>query len=177
MSDSQAIVIRQSTDLAALAELKQALLSGESPAEVVRDPGEISREIVAQLLAAESDEELERVEAQGWRELAGLPIEIQNFVWRPSGFEEGQAVFLVVRGKRLDTGEPVVLTTGSANVMAQLANMAMRGTLAGAVRQVKVAEKATANGFKPYWLETPQAIKEAQRAASVEETAVEEPAV
>lgn len=123
---------------------------------MVDDPQEISREIIAQLLSAETDEELEQVgAATGWRELAGVPVQIEGFRWRPSAFEEGAPVFFVVTGTRLDTGERVVLTTGSGNVLAQLCNMAKRGTLQGAVRTVEIADKQTKSGFKPYWLRTP----------------------
>lgn len=155
---SQEIAVRKSTDLAALDELEQILLGEKEAPEVVDDPQEISREIIAQLLAAETDEELEQVGAAiGWRELAGVPVQIENFRWRPSAYEEGAPVFFVVQATRLDTGERVVLTTGSGNVLAQLANMARRGTLAGAVRSVEIADKPTKSGFRPYWLRTPTA--------------------
>lgn len=156
MTGSQEIAVRKSSDLAAVTELEQILLGEKEVPEVVDDPAEISREIIAQLLAAESDEELEQVgAATGWRDLAGVPVQIDNFRWRPSAFEEGAPVFFVVTGTRLDTGERVVLTTGSGNVLAQLANMAKRGTLAGAVRQVEIADTPTKSGFRPYWLRTP----------------------
>lgn len=166
MSDVQTseIAVRSSSDLAALDELDQILLTGELNVEVVEDPDQISRQIVAQLLAAESDEELEAFgDAIGWREFAvpksrvaeGTPIEIRGFRWRPSSFEEGAPVFFVVAGIRLDTGDRVTLTTGSLNVLAQLSNMARRGTLVGAVRVMVEADKATQRGFKPLWLMTP----------------------
>lgn len=155
---AQEIAVRNSTDLAAISELEQILLGEAEVPPVVDDPGEISKEIIAQLLSAESDEELEQVGAAiGWRDLPGVPVELHGFKWRPSSFEEGAPVFFVVSGTRLDTGEKVVLTTGSGNVLAQLANMAKRGTLIGAVRMVELADKPTKSGFKPYWLRTPPA--------------------
>jgi hypothetical protein len=160
---TEAIAVRKSTDVAELDELEQILLGAKELPEVVDDPAEISREIMAQLLAAESDEELETVgSATGWRELAGVPVEIRGFRWRPSAYEEGAAIFFVVNAIRLDTGERVVLTTGSGNILAQLCNMARRGTLVGAVRALEISETTTKQGFRPNWLRTPpQAVVKA----------------
>ena len=151
------LVVRSSSDIAAITELEQILLGEKAPPDVVDDPEQISREIMAQLLAAESDEELESMgKAAGWRELEGIPMEIHAFSWRPSSFNEGAPVFFVVRATRLDDGSKVVLTTGSKNVLAQLANMAKRETLVGAIRELVRAETPTAQGFYPLWLRTPE---------------------
>lgn len=166
---SQAIarVVHSSTEVASLDQLDEILLTGELNVEVVDDPGEVSRQIVAQLLAAQSDEDLENFgNATGWKELAGIPMELHGFRWLPSTFDEGAAVFFVVQATRLDTGERVTLTTGSLNVLAQLSNMARRGTLVGAIRELTEAETATRQGFKPLWLRTPESVKAAQREAS-----------
>jgi len=150
------IAVRKSTDIAQLDELEKILLGDADLPDVVDDPAEISREIMAQLLAAESDEELEAVgQATGWRELPGVPMELHGFRWRPSSYEEGAPVFFVVNATRLDTGERVVLTTGSGNILAQLCNMARRNTLVGAVRALEVADQPTKQGFRPNWLRTP----------------------
>lgn len=163
-SQSQQIVVRQSTDLVAIAELEKALLEGVAPAEVDRDPEDVSREIIAQLLSATSDEELERLEAEGWGEYVGVPFEIHGFVWRPSSFTEGQAVFLVVRAINMVDGTPHVLTTGSGQVMAQLANLAKRERLP-AVREL--AGTTTKSDRKVYWLKTPDEIAAARRAEAL----------
>lgn len=166
------IAVRSSSDLAQVEELEGILLGTKEVPEVVDDPAEIQREIMAQLLAAESDDELEQVgNAIGWRDLLGVPIEIQNFRWRPSSFEEGSPVFFVVQGTRLDTGERVALTTGSGNVLAQLANMAKRGTLVGAVRMAEQADTPTKSGFRPYWLRTPKNVEGLKKPAEAAEEA------
>src|SRR6266568_3703706 len=141
---SAEIEVRKSSVPANVAELEQILLGQAKPPEVADDPAEIQKEIMAQILSAESDEELEQVgAATGWRELYGVPIEIRGFRWRPSTYEEGSPIFFVVQGTRLDTGEAVALTTGSGNVLAQLTNMAKRGTLVGAIRMAEEADKPT----------------------------------
>lgn len=170
MSDtqSQSIEIRRASDIAAVKELEQALLSGKAPIEVERDPEDVSREIIAALLSAESDEELERLEAEGWGEYEGVAFEILDFVWRPSSFDEGQPVFLVVRALSMEDGSPHVLTTGSGQVMAQLANLAKRDRLP-AIRELASAE--TKKQRTVYWLKTPDAIAEERRKAAMAERA------
>jgi hypothetical protein len=161
MSETQnSMVVRRSTDIIAIDELERALRDGTMPAEVERNPEDVSREIIAQLLDAESDEELERLEAEPWGGLVGVPFEIHGFVWRPSSFDEGQPVFLVVRALRMDDGSPHVLTTGSGQVMAQLVNLAKRGSLP-CVREL--ASDTTKSQHTVYWLKTPDSIAEAKR--------------
>lgn len=157
MSGTQTdIVVRKSTDLSQIAELERILLTDEE-VEVVDDPDLMSKEIVAQLLSAESDEELENFgNAQGWRELEGVPMLVHGFRWRPSDMEGGASIYFVVDATQLDTGERVVLTTGSRNVLAQLTNLAKRGRIPGAVRQITKAQKATRAGFFPLMLTTPE---------------------
>lgn len=178
MTKSQELVVRSSSDVAQLDELEAILLREKEPPTIVDDPDEISREIMLRLLSAETDAELESFgSAVGWRDLMGVPIEIKGFTWRPSKYDgedsegaTGPAVFFVVQGTRLDTGEPVVLTTGSGNVLAQLVNMAKRRTLVGAVRMIEEGSKTT-RGFNPLWLVTPpqprlEALKAAREKAA-----------
>lgn len=163
---SQVIAVRSNSEIASLDELDRILLGGDLNVEVTDDPDAISREIVAQLLGAENDEELESFgDAVGWREFAvpksqaanGVPMQIHGFRWRPSSYEEGAPVFFVVQATRMDEGERVTLTIGSLNVLAQLSNMARRGTLVDAIRVLVEADKPTKRGFKPLWLMTPPA--------------------
>ena len=177
MSVSQEIAVRNSTDTAALDELDSILLKGELEVEVVDDPADISRDIVAQLLAATSDAELEAFgTAEGWREYAvpksmaeagkgGTPFEIHGFTWRPSSYEEGAPVFFVIQATDLSTGDRKTLTTGSLNVLAQLSNLARRGRLPGAVRMLVESDKPTKRGFKPLWLMTPPGREEDEASA------------
>lgn len=165
------VVIRKSNDLAQLAELERILLNDEV-VEVIDDPEAMSKEIMAQLLGAETDAELESFgNAIGWRELEGVPVEIRGFRWRPSDYEEGASVYFVVEGvaladvhvpatkttpaREVGAGQLVVLTTGSRNVLAQLTNLAKRGRIPGAIRMITKSERPTRGGFHPLWLATP----------------------
>lgn len=155
MAKTQTLTVRSSQELAQIDELEKLLISGEKVEQtIVSDPAQVSREIIAELLAAESDDDLfAGRNAIGWRELPGLPIELAGFNWRPSTLEEGSNIFFVVRGTRMDTGEKVVLTTGAGNVLAQLVNMAKRGTMVGAVVKLVEAKNPTRAGFRPLSLE------------------------
>lgn len=163
------------TDLAQLADLERILtapsddMSVQVP-DVNDDPEAVSREIIAQLLGAESDDELENRRALSWRnELSGVPLELRSFSWRPSTFKkddgtpQGLRVFFVVQAVRLDTGELVTTTTGSANVLAALVNLAKRGRIPGAIRQLEKLPE-TRNGFTPLILTTPAQYREQDRA-------------
>lgn len=152
---SEALAVRSSADLASVAELEQVLLGEKDPPDVAEDPSEIQRDILRTILSATSDEEVFSTgQAVGWRELMGVPIELRGFSWRPSDYDEGQPIYFVVRGFNLaeDPPKPIVLTTGSASVMAQLANLAKRQELAGKVVKLGQASE-TRQGFKPLYLE------------------------
>lgn len=161
---STAVAVRSSNDLAAagdpdgvLAELERVLITNEAMPASADDPDRMAAEIVAQILAADTDDELDAMQggnAIGWRELLDVPIELLGFRWRPSDFDEGSSVYFVVFGRRLDDGENVVLTTGSRNILAQLVNYAKRGVLSGRVVRATQQEKATQRGFHPLWLTT-----------------------
>lgn len=152
----QSLAVRGSQEIAQLDELEGYILDRSKKADqpIAEDPERISREIVQRLLEAASDAELfTSQQATGWRTLLGLPVELGGFRWRPSTLEEGSNIFFVVFGKRMDNGEPVVLTTGASGVLAQLVNMAKRGTLVGAVVRMEESAKPTQSGFRPLRLE------------------------
>jgi hypothetical protein len=152
------IEVRGSSDIAALDEFDRILTGQGEPPEIIDDPEEISRQIIMQLLAATTDEELQNFGgATGWRDLEEVPIKLKGFRWRPSSFDEGGPLYVIVNGFRTDTGEAVVLTTGSSNVLAQLSNMARRQTLIDSVWKLVKSEKATAAGFRPLHLEKVEA--------------------
>lgn len=153
------IAIRRGSDLSALDDLDSILLGGDFNVEVIDDPELISKQMIAEILAAENDDEAELTgSAQGWAELEGIPIEIRDFRWRRSDFENSD-IYVVVFGTRMDFGENVILTTGSLNVVAQLSNLARRGRLP-AVRILTRADKPTKSGFYPMQLvSTPEEIE------------------
>lgn len=155
-----------SAEIATLDRLDEILLTGDiGGAEIVDDPAEIARSIVQQLLTAENDEELQDFgNAEGWKNYLDIPMELHGFRWRASTIEgEGSPIYFIVSAIKLDDGSRKVLTTGSMNVLAQLSNMARRGTLNGSVWMLTEADKLTARGYKPMWLVQPEAVKQANR--------------
>lgn len=157
-TDANALVVRSSSDLASLTELERVLLNDEE-VEFVDDPQAMQREITAQLLGAESDEELEAFgQAVGWQELLNVPVTIYGFRWRPSDFEEGASIYFIADVARQDTGERLAVTTGSRNVLAQLTNLAKRERLP-VTRYLAKSEKPTRGGFHPLWLRTPDDVE------------------
>lgn len=135
-----------------LDELQAILLDELEPPEVSSDPEAITREILTQILNAETDEDMLAIgKATPWQELLGLPVEIRSFKWLHSRYDQGAKVFFVVTATRGDTGEAVVLTTSGQNVLAQLINLARRERFPSWWKLVE-AEKETKNGHKPLWL-------------------------
>lgn len=165
---SDLAVTHTSADLAALDQLDTILLTGVMAGEVVEDPEQAQREIIAQLLAADSDAGLQQFgNAEPWGDYLEVPMELRGFTWRRSDFEgEGSPVYFIVRATDLTAGAERVLTTGSMSVLAQLSNMARRGTLVGGVWQLHEAEKPTRAGYKPRWLVQPEQVREAAAAGA-----------
>lgn len=153
-----------------LDRLDEILVTGEMDVEIIDDPAEISRQMVAQLLAAPDDLALQSFgEAEPWGDYLDRPFELHGFRWRKSDFEgEGAPIYFIVDAILLEDGSRKVLTTGSMSVLAQLSNMARRGTLVGGVWQLTEAETPTRAGYKPRWLTQPAQVKEAaqQKAAA-----------
>lgn len=155
-----AIATRKSTDVAALGELYDILYNRKAPVETVEsDPDAAYLEIIRDLMDAEDDDELEFVgNAIGWQELEGVPVEIHSFKWRPSEFDQGPPVYLIVFGYRMDDGKRVVLTTGSAGVMAQLWNLAKRDRLPAIRKLVRSTKPTGKNNTYPLRLATPDEV-------------------
>lgn len=191
-SDSTELAVRSSTDIAAVEDLRKLLMSGawedfEGEGEVIDDPEAVQREIMAELLYAESDDEvLNQTPAIGLRELArryvshhGLPpsdgvaLELHGFKWRRSDIEgQGLPIYFIISATRLDTGERIVTTTGASTVIAQVANLAIRRTLDGAKVLCTETEKATRGGYYPMALvRTPRVTASPAPSASAAQAA------
>lgn len=170
-----AIQVRSSLDIVSLNELAETIRSNER-VEVVDDPDQISREIFEQILGAKSDADLNQMgQATGWRELEGVQVRLgADFRWRPSSYQEGAPVFLVVPAEKIGPDgelEPVVLTTGSRNVIAQLMNMAARGTYQGRIVSIERAQKASSRGYFALWLRVHNPAEEAAAGGDVDAAA------
>lgn len=168
------VVLRASDSPEALEELKAILRGQKDPGKVQDDPAMIQREIIEQILAASSDDEMQLGDATPWQDLLDVPVEVFGFRFRPSDYSEGSPVFVVVNGIRLDTGDVVVLTTGGLNVIAQLINLAERDRLPS-VWKLAVPNRASAAGHLPLRLvAVTSEVAEAHKAANAEGNPLDE---
>lgn len=90
--------------------------------------------------------------SSGLEELAGIPLVIRGISKIPSDFPGGLPWFLVVDAVSEPTGEPVTVTTGAINVVAQLVKAWSLGAFPLRVRPT-VADRPTKSGYFPQHLE------------------------
>jgi hypothetical protein len=135
----------------ALDLVEQSLVEGVELPEL-DDPDEIARQIIVRILKADDVEQvLEPAGALGARDLLGVPLEISAVRWQRSSLDGGPALFALIEAQRLDEGEPVVVTCGGRNVLAQLLRLAQLSAFPQVVRIVE-AERETSRGYRPLWL-------------------------
>lgn len=108
--------------------------------------------ILAAILAADSWEHLaDPWESTNAAALAGRRLLIRSLLRRPSDFRDGLGIFLVVDSVDANTGEPVVWTTSSVAIVAQLVRAYVLGDLP-AYAEVIVAARPTEAGYRPQHL-------------------------
>lgn len=123
-------------------------------AVMIPDEGDDAYEsILTQILGVSDWEKL----SDPWRslsaeKLAGKRIRIDKLVRRPSDYQTGLGLFLVVHYTDVKTGETGVWPTGSVAIVAQLAKAHAAGWLP-IYAEVKISERATKDGYKPHHLE------------------------
>lgn len=104
------------------------------------------------LLAARSIDDLNRPwNGTSGRELAGRRLRLTDVIRRPSQFDDGPQLFLVVTCADAKTGERLTMTTSALAVILQIAiawNLSMFPLLVDVV----AAERPTARGYYPYHL-------------------------
>jgi hypothetical protein len=109
--------------------------------------------IVLAILGAKSFDELDAPwNSAKSEELVGVEVAIGEITRHESTYADGLGIFLVVRGKRIDTGEDVAYSTGSVSVVAQL----VRAYALGAFPLYTILHKSdrpTAKGYYPLHLE------------------------
>lgn len=124
---------------------------------VVMDPGKASAQIVANILAAETlDEILSLHETGDAKGLKDQPLMFCDVQFQASTFEQGSPVYGVIKYRdivNVKTGEAgdreKTMTTGGANVMAQLANIKAKNLFPF---PAKLITKKTSNDFDVLWL-------------------------
>lgn len=113
------------------------------------DPTAAGLAIVAQVLAAETPEEvLADLEAEGLKQHIGEPFTLQAVEFRRSEYEEGMPFYCNLRGTDVETGANILYTTGSQKITAQVFRLLTRGWLPRTV-VCRQAEKPTKRGYYP----------------------------
>ena len=117
------------------------------------DPDDAMARIVAQILNAETPEELEEPwNGEGMRGLAGRLLRISEVRRLPSEFLSGPGWYLGCTAMLVETGESKFVTTGSLSILAQLGRAVQAGWLPLDVVP-READKPTAKGYRPMHLE------------------------
>lgn len=155
-----------------LERVKAALL--DTSVEFESDPEATQRELVEQVLAAESFEEAmgETVVTHA-RDVLDRPFVYLGVRWHGSSFEGGPKVFATCDVVDPTTGERALITCSAVRVMAKLfrASMDDRWGWLGVLRS---ADRPTQAGYYPLWLQvevTPDAGDETEPAPSDTEPA------
>ena len=117
------------------------------------DPDDAMARIVAQILNAETPEELEEPwNGEGMRNLTGRLLRITDVRRLPSEFLSGPGWYLGCTATLVEVGETKFVTTGSLSILAQLGRAAQAGWLPLDVVP-READKPTAKGYRPMHLE------------------------
>lgn len=119
---------------------------------VPSEDGSGMERIVEKLLSAESWEELsEPWETTDAQKLRGKRLLIQSIMRRPSQYQGGLGIFLVVHSVDKGTGEQIAWTTSSQAVIAQLVRAYAMGWLP-CLAEMVIADRPTEAGYYPHHL-------------------------
>ena len=108
--------------------------------------------IVLQLLSADGLDALNAPwDTDKAGKFTGHRLRIEGMTRRPSDYDGGLGLYIVIKGTDLGTGEKFVLTIGSVSVVAQLARIHHLNALPAIVELV-IADKPTSKGYRPMHL-------------------------
>jgi hypothetical protein len=132
-------------------ELTRYLSSSAAVAE--EDPEQVAFEIVQRILAATNvDEVLARRQVLSADDVLQIPITVTAVRWHRSAYDQRERMYAMVEASRTDNREPLLISCGGRNVMAQLWRLGELDAFPCALKFGK-SEKPTANGYFPLWLE------------------------
>ena len=130
----------------ALVKANEALESGPLASMGIRiqSPEEIQARIAEQLLLATTvDDLLAESPNTGWGQHEGRSVLVRNVSYAPSTKKSRLGFYAIVNAVDVDTNEPLLLTSGSENVVMQLAKLTQLGKLDV---PVKLSAGTTADG-------------------------------
>lgn len=142
----------QSTDLVISAETRQMFAQMVTAVPNV-DAAEASERIVLQILQAKTWDDVDAPwDKEPKEELIDKELRIDSIMRRPSSYAGGLGVFLVVRGALLEDKRPVVFSTSSMSIIAQLVKLHMLDAFP-VFAIIRKSERPTENGYWPQHLE------------------------
>jgi hypothetical protein len=142
-SDAEVALINDHKLLEQFAEMATAI-----PADL----GGGTEDIVAKILSATTWDQLDEPwETSAIDDILGLTLHVTKVTRRPSTYQGGLGVFLVVHLTDTKTGKEYVKTTGAISVVAQLVRAYFMGVTALTIQWVR-AERPSANGYYPQHL-------------------------
>lgn len=116
-------------------------------------PEEIQQSIVERILGAATIDEVFAIqEARHARDLLGVPIEVTDFKFQESAFDEGAKYYVVLDAYDVDSGEKMAVTCGGATVVAQLYRLGQLGAFPVKVKFTQT-KRPTKSGKFPMSLE------------------------
>lgn len=141
-------------------EVKELVLASETRAmfasmvTMVPDAeGDATESIVLAILNAKTWDELDDPwDSEKATQLVDVEQRIDSIMRRPSSYTSGLGVFLVIKGKRMDTDEPIVWTSGAVSVVAQLVKAYALGAFP-VYAMLRRSERPSAAGYYPQHLE------------------------
>lgn len=134
-------------------EVFQRFLAAADEGKMETDADQVSIDIIARILeASDAAGVLGREEAAHARDVLDVPLMLRDVRFNRSTFEDSTTAFYSLLDCVNVDGEPVLVTCGAKNVIAQAWRLKDLGALPIAV-VLREAPKETAAGYKPMWLE------------------------
>jgi hypothetical protein len=142
----------QSAEVATITDKKLLEQFAEMAAAIPSDVGGGQEDILRKLFAATTWDELnEPWEATKVDDILGKPMRLVSVVRRPSSFQSGLGIMLVVKLTDAKTGKEHVKATGSVSIVGQLAWLYFMGATAVLIEWCR-AERPSTQGFYPQHL-------------------------
>lgn len=134
-------------------EVFQRFLAAAEDGDLEQNADQVAIDIIARILKADSVEDvLGGGQATHARDFLDTPFTLTGVRFNKSTFDgQGPTFYALLSGANGD-GEPVTITCGAKNVIAQAWKLNDMGALPLAV-ELKQSQKPTAAGFHVMWLE------------------------
>jgi hypothetical protein len=148
-----------------------ARIMGDTVPEV-EDSEQAQRAIVERILAAETAEDVWQDSAStATRDLLGVPLEVRDVKLMASNIEGATGTYALLDAVRLDTGEVILVNSGSPTIMATVVRRKQLGSLPMQCVVVEVGQakpgQSAPLGLKPHGadLKAFEARKQVKKAA------------